>query len=438
MAGKCLLLARQLVLAYSATVHEKGVASRMAAPLTALLKSLVVVWIAISIGCGDPEVGESSVSLIENVPPYPTWTIDSSSVLRIGTALERPHEQHFSDVRFAATLSNGQVLVVDGGSSEVRWFEGDGSLKDRAGGPGAGPGELGYVKSGAILAGDTLVLFDSKNQRLTWFDSHGRLARSSRVFLGMTLGVSLDRVAKGDLLIIAESPTQNFGGREYNYTQDSVFAIRVSTESGADTVIALPGREAVTWVDYVDGIPRGTRQMDLPFGEATLVAGLDSAVVVVPSGGADIVFYNLSGEPFHSASRTDARATAVTPALRRRYISGATERAMSAGAPPSLARAGAEETLELLPEGRNLPLHDRMLIDHVGERIWLRDYVPLWRENDSQNWTVHDSRGRVLARVSTPARFELMHVAQSRLTGRIQDALGVEYVTKYELSVPAQ
>jgi hypothetical protein len=380
--------------------------------------------------------GVSPIGDVRNSPPYESWGVDSTPVLRVGLLAQERDEFHFSNIRFAASLSDGRLVIVDGGSLEIRWFNADGSFSHRAGGRGEGPGELSRVQSGALLAGDSLVIFDPRNQRLTWFDSQGTLARTRRLDLGVSLGVALQEFERGHLLVTVEGPNHNFGGASYNYTRDSLFAVLVTDASAPDTILRLTGAEAVTWVDYVDGTPSGTRQMELPFGERTLVGGPGTSVAVVRSNDDAMRFFSLDGGIVHSAHRSDLDPPLVSPELWQQYVTTAVERAMTTGASAELAREGAEERLELLPEGRRVPNYDRMLIDRVGERIWLRDFMLPWMSDAPQDWTVHDEQGRILARLETPAGFDLMHVAQDRLVGVDRDGMGVEYVAVYQLMRP--
>jgi len=89
--------------------------------------------------------------------------------------------------------------------------------------------------------------------------------------------------------------------------------------------------------------------------------------------------------------------------------------------------------MELLPQGRRLPAFDRVLVDAVENRIWIRDYLPEWKTEADRDWTVHYSDGRVLGRVSVPAGIEVLHVAGSSLVAVVRDEMDVEYVVVYGL-----
>lgn len=404
------------------------------------LVGLSVVLYALTPGCEDPSARENresersiAIDSVQNSPPYPRWTVDRTPVLRIGAAMPEDETQAFSDIRYAAGLSDGRVVVVDGGSSEIRWFNENGILETRAGGRGGGPEELGYVVSGRLFEGDTLVLADWRNQRISWFGPKGTLAGTRRVVLS-NLGIGVHEAGNGRILLAEESPNPNFDGAEYNYARDSVFAVLISEAAEPDTILRLLGKEAVTWVDYdVDGEPRGTRQMELPFGRRTLVSGLDELVVVLRAGRGELLFFDLDGRILRWSHRSDLEQPPVSSEFRRRYVEHVEEVAIANGARVAPAREGAERLLGILPDGRNLPGYDRIVIDQIGRRIWLRDFMAPWMEGSPQKWTLHDTRGRVLARLSTPPRFRLMHVARDRLVGVTRDELGVESVTVYRM-----
>ncbi|MEX2526729.1 MAG: hypothetical protein WEA09_03760 [Gemmatimonadota bacterium] len=391
-------------------------------------------------GCGDsphgateelPELGD--VRDVHSAPPYPTWSTAPVPLMRLGDAFQGMDEHQLSDVHYAATLSDGGVVVVDGGSAEVRWFAEDGTLTARAGGRGQGPGELSLVMASTLLSGDTILLFDSRNQRLTWFDPEGALVGTRPLPLGPALEVSLHETERGSLLMAVEAASPNLGGSEFNLARDSVFAVLLTDTTPPDTILRLLGKEAVTWVQYSDGRPTATRQMELPFGEVALVVGLSGWVVMAPPGEALLQFLSLKGTPHHSAHRSDTDSQPITGEFRQRYVQHTVEGAVARGFSAEPARAGAESLLALLPEARNVPVHDRILVDPSGERIWLRDFQLPWTENDPQSWTVHDPSGRVLARVTTPAGLEIMHVAHDRVTGVSRDDMGVESVVVYEV-----
>lgn len=398
------------------------------------MKQLAMLLLLGVLACdrgGTPEGGDAALPTSESSPPFSEWSLDSLPVVRIG-AVGGPPEYQLSRVAFAGRLADGRFVVADDGSSELRWFGPDGHFQLRVGGRGEGPGEFLRVVSAAVTPQDSVVLYDVQNQRLTWFGPEGNLGRTVRLELHPAM--SLVPLGDGRVVIAEEQPTLNLGGAEYNYSQDSVrVMVTGGTSQPLDTVLHVAGREAATWVGYTDGKPTGTRQFGLPFSHPTLVGAVSEQIVLLESGRSELVFFNEGGEPVRRARRTDVVPPSLSAALRQEYVSHAVRSATERGAPEQPARIGAEGLLEVIPEGKRVSPFDRMLTDAVSGTIWLRDYVFDWNAGDPQHWTVHDSVGDVLGRVTTPPRLDVMQVGPDVVVGVERDELGVEYVVAYSL-----
>lgn len=395
------------------------------------LAALLLLGMVACDGGGAPEGGGAGLPTTESSPPFAEWSMDPVPVVRIG-AVDGPPEYQLSRVAFAGRLSDGRFVVVDGGSSELRWFSPDGNFQLRAGGRGEGPGEFLRVVSAAVTPQDSVVLYDFRNQRLTWFDAEGVLGRTVRLELHPAM--TLLPFGDGRVVIAEEQPTFNLGGAEYNYARDSV---RVMVTGGLsqplDTVMHRAGREAATWVGYTDGRPTGTRQFGLPFSHPTLVGAVSDQIVLIENDRAELVFFNEAGDAVRLARRTDVNPPSLSATLRQEYVNHAVRSAAERGAPEQPARAGAEGLLEVIPEGHRVSPSDRMMSDAVSGRVWVRDYVFDWNAGGPQQWTVHDSLGQALGRVAIPPDFDVMQVGPDFVVGVERDELGVEYVVAYSL-----
>lgn len=375
--------------------------------------------------------GRAGPPTTQSSPPYPVWSLDATPVARIG-AVDGPPELQFSQVAYAARLSDGRLVVMDGGSDELRWFGPDGHFESRAGGRGQGPGELLWVVGATVTPGDSVVLYDARNQRLAWFGPEGSLSHMLRMSL---LGAVTLVPFQGSRLVIAEErPTYNMGSAEYNATRDSVLILVTgSATERIDTIMRLPGRQAATWVGRTNGQPTAHRQMAMPFGHTTLVGAVADRIVTVADSRKDLTFRDEDGEVVRLARRTDVTPPLVSDALRRRYVTYAGQKARTQGRPEGPAEAGAEQRLDLIPEGQRVPPFDRMLTDPLSGRIWVRDYLLPWDADRARSWTVYDSVGRVLARVTTPPGLDVMQVGPRHVVGVERDEMGVEYVVSYVL-----
>ena len=379
------------------------------------------------------EGDSAGITMIQSSPPYATWSVDPSPVLKIGV-MDGSADYQFSNAAYVARLSDDRIVLFDGGSSEVRWYGSDGRFQARAGRRGRGPGEFQSVTSAVLTARDTLVLYDFRNQRVTWVSPGGLIARTRHIDLESSSRINLASLGGSDLLIAEERATFNFGESEFNYARDSVLVLVPSNSTDAvDTVLRLSGREAVTWVDYVDGRPIATQQMSLPFGERTLIGGIAGRPVVIRNGRDDLAFFDSRGDLTALARRSDVAPPRVSTLLREQFVTHAVERGMTMGMQESAIRSASEDRISLLAADRRVPAFDLVLSNPVEDRVWLRDFLPEWRRDEAREWTVHDATGRVVARVTTLPGLEVMHVASGNVVGVERDALGVEYVVVYAL-----
>src|SRR5690625_4203127 len=114
------------------------------------------------------ERDSAGIRIVENAEPrpgtVPEWTIDDEPLLEIGVLDGDPAEQFF---RVAGTLrlSDGRVVVADGGSGEVRVFDAEGRHLATGGGQGDGPGEFRNLSRLYRLPGDTILAWDAGLRR---------------------------------------------------------------------------------------------------------------------------------------------------------------------------------------------------------------------------------------------------------------------------------
>ena len=399
-----------------------------------------LLMLSLLLACAEAEPGRDApleragVQTVRNIPPYPTLSLDARPVLRIGSVDGTPDEQ-FSDVVFAAGLSDGRLVIVDRDFNDVRWYAPDGSPLSRAGGRGEGPGEFLGVVAGVLLAADTVVLFDARNQRLTWFGPDGGLERTRPFRATSAFSVTLGDLGSGRVVVIENRATLNFGGSEFNYARDSLLLMLPHhADEGVDTILTLAGREAATWIDYRNGQTVGTRQMELPLGDIGLAQGVRNGIIVVHPGSSELAFYSIAGTLLRVARRDDLTTVEASPTVRRRYIESTLERAGADGQPTDLLREGLEKRLALLREGHTVPAFDRILIEGGQGRIWLREWVPPWAADEPSRWTVYGRDGGIDAQVEMPARFRPTHVFNDKVVGVETDELDVEYVARYVIS----
>ena len=78
-------------------------------------------------------------------------------------------DQVFGDIETVKVDAEGRIYVLDPQSLDLRVFRSDGSLFDRVGGAGSGPGEFRLVRDLAIEHGRQVEIVDGRLQRITTY-----------------------------------------------------------------------------------------------------------------------------------------------------------------------------------------------------------------------------------------------------------------------------
>lgn len=133
---------------------------------------------------GDPGIAirdSAGIRIIENpLPPEDSrldWKIGPEPTLSIGRAEgEEPYLLHF--VRNAMRLGDGRILVPNGGSNELRFFDAMGNHLATTGGRGEGPGELERLLRIDPWPGDSILARNAPNMGIAVFDGDGNHGRT--------------------------------------------------------------------------------------------------------------------------------------------------------------------------------------------------------------------------------------------------------------------
>lgn len=89
--------------------------------------------------------------------------------LRTLVEINRITEPPLGSITQVRVDSRGHVYVVDGQTQEILEFTPSGAFVRRFGGEGQGPGEFRFIRQMRVLPGDTLLILDGLQTRLTWW-----------------------------------------------------------------------------------------------------------------------------------------------------------------------------------------------------------------------------------------------------------------------------
>lgn len=401
--------------------------------------SLVLAAAALCMGACGPGAGGSAlvvrdsagVRIVENhalaAGETRVWHVNDQPVLQIGVADGAP-EYQLSDVRGAVRLAGGAVVVANGHSRELRFYDAQGRHLRSAGGAGGGPGEFQTLDAVVAYRRDSLAVWDSGPRRLSIFGSDGGFGRAATVS-GLTSVTARLRAAfdDGSLVLEPTGTPEDYRRMVSGERRDSVAFLRVAADGAVtDTLARRAAREYVS-------VRSGNVILQRPvlFGRNSYVAAGEDRIFVGESDGFRIDVVNARGAALMSIRRRGglrpvgrqdlARARAESEQGRQRARGE-----MAAIAGTALPDAPADE----IPARSTLPAFDRVLVDQQGY-LWVRDFVV--SASNAPRWSVFDAEGRWVASVQTPAGVEIYQIGPDWVLGRGRDDLDVEYVRVYPL-----
>jgi hypothetical protein len=341
------------------------------------------------------------------------WQVEASPAADIG-ATQGDSTAELSDVTGIERLSDGRIVIGNGDTHDLRFYDSTGHFLRRVGGAGAGPGEFRSLGRLFLLPGDTIVVSDVQLRRLTVFDSAGRLVRTSQLAAG-TQGNPM--VLLTDRTFLAR-PGFLIQHGQSGVRRDSAWIIRYDLQGALlDTV----GR-FIAGENFVYSEGKQSLGGPLPYGKDSYYAAR--------KGG----FYFGSGDaPEVHAYDAHGRMTAIVR-FHRPPAAITDAHIAQLRLPDDSASALWNRVLASLDFPKQFPAYAGMLRD-ANANLWLKDFG--WPPDETAEiWQVFDANSRWLGALDMPARFNLMRVSGDYLLGIARDDLDVEHVRVYRLIKP--
>ncbi|MFN8570999.1 MAG: hypothetical protein U0132_03010 [Gemmatimonadaceae bacterium] len=368
-----------------------------------------------------------------NTTTLSLWHVVANPLLEIGGADEGGHRQ-FNRIRGLMRLNTSTIVVADGASSELRYFDVTGTYLKTASRFGSGPGEVNGF-DGAFALDDTVYAFDERGP-MHVYDAQAHFVRRLDVrALGETSGRTFGwprGVLRGGAVV----------GVRRGYTNRMVLELAADSEeivvvsdgaSGGRIVTRFP--RSPVFQHASDRVPRL-----LGFGPLTRLAVFPRELCAAHSSQYRIVCQDDAGHP----TRTIVRATVpiqVTPAMRdtfRHDMSGALPGGGSRYPPE--ARAYREEAARTEAFADVLPAFGRLVAARTGE-LWVSDSRPedsmvgfqAAAPTATSHWRVFGPKGVEVGDVTLPARFFLYDAGTDWVLGVSRDDDDVERVVMLRL-----
>ena len=419
-------------------------------------RSLCLASLIVIAGCGRSEVSDTTVAMrdsagvtiVDNIDvPEPLWRFAAEPTLTLGSD-EGQAEAEFYRIVGAVRLADGNIVVGDGGSAEIRFFGPDGAHVRTVGGRGGGPGEFGDLTYLTSTTDDTLLAFDPRRSTIALFSSvgdhvrdvswRGTPATSATDLVGRLSNGSLVVVQYGALFVAAPE-----GLRDGSIVRDTAYVFRVASDGSVTRTITatecvLAAAERLT-------LPGGVSQLyftPVHFSPTPLVHVIRDRIVVGSCDEYGLSLLNGETGAVEQIARKRGERVSVTDEQRANLMQ---QYRGLVGNDPNPFAALTLDALDEVPAAPHQPpysgLPARAFADKDGN-LWVPQYFPspsrfVFGEevlHTVPGWDVFDAQGRMIGVVRAPAGFRLTYLGSEAAVGVRLTAEGVEQVIVYEIS----
>ncbi len=376
-------------------------------------------------------ITDSAGVLLVTNPEQGLWTESNAWTVvedfRIGEAGGDPDYQ-FGQVGSIAVSSSGDIFVSDRQASEVRVFSRSGTYLRTIGEPGSGPGQFAPSAMEIMMsAGDTLIVPDVSNRRISRFLPDGTFAGSAVIGPAVGQPMRFNWNPASHHMAVQVRPI----GSESRPVTSTTDAIRLVETSGTmtDTLLDLPSGGLF----QETGLRFFTPEPMWDIGDSlTVLSAINSEyrILLHDRNGA---LRRVITRPFKLRAIGDRDIRALFVYLDRRWL--------DAGVPPerlprnhSLVgfadffpafytfQTGYRGTLWVQPVQSPADLSD----DEIEGYNFLEDF-------GASGWDVFDAEGKYLGVVTMPHRFQPRLFLEDRIYGVWRDELDVQYVVRLKI-----
>ena len=365
------------------------------------------------------------------------WTVAAEPQVTIGV-LEGAEEYQLFAVAAAARQSDGDIVVAEGGSREVRLYDRDGGFLRTLGGSGSGPGEFLNPDQVVVTEGDTVAVWDNTTLRTTRFDAAGEfidvesvdLARIARAVDPPLYPGTMSLLPDGDLLVrlvekaanVKGSKASKGGGSPQGVFRPRSGALRVSLDrSSIDTLMFFGDSEQETV-----SAPWGPMPVVPPAAKRTLIAvqPTSSQVCIGDQEDPEISCFGPDG------SRTLVRWISEPVALADEAIATWRDTTVELYT-QKMNEADVLRVLDQVTVPEVLPPYSQITLDRVGN-LWVQQGRAGGGASESIDHLVFDPAGVLLGVVALPP-IEVLEIGDDYVLGLFRDEFEVEYLHLYEI-----
>jgi hypothetical protein len=369
----------------------------------------------------------AGIQIVENSRPSSTIRVGASPLVVIGNQPGEPYL--LSRVAGAARLADGRIVIANGSTFQLRYFDASGKHLRSVGQRGSGPGDFESLDVFARLPGDTLMA-GSTMRRQSYFTASGAFVRDAPPPTGTNLppGPKLIMGVFADHSIVAIAPNlrPQANGRAQWIEPGTVFAVdraARATPFGSFPMmemVATNGEPGTAWFAPTAAFAVGATHLFVGFGNAYTIN-------VVNRDGKLVRIIRRAWTPRR-----------VTTADIDKYVAAWSELWIK---PDSPTAARERQELRDSKYAATLPAFSEFRVDSRG-RLWVRepnlDDAPscgclnegAWGVS---TWSIFDASGRWVSDVRMPARFRPYDIGADYILGVQRDDDDVPLVAMYRL-----
>lgn len=398
-----------------------------------------VVLLAVTLGsaCGSDVVDDGPASFVQrdsagvliSITPGPEahallpWQIDSVPNVVIGAG-NSPATTLYR-VQGLKGLPDGRILVVDGSSAELRFYDTNGQLLQRVGGKGAGPGEFQDPVLVPRPDRRELLLFDEGLPRLQVFSLDGTHESTRRYVAGWPQGNR-------------RAPMGAIGSQALFQSIDAeAFVAQLRKQLEGDGVL-LQMELGYYWYDITtaEEVPLNSSTFTtdetytvgghgeaIPFALRPSAAVTEDGALITDGRAYEIRAYDTQGR-LSRIYRIDQPGQPVTEEILDAKIE------LEAAAREDRSTQDIEMVYDEVPIPDTLPVFESLQVDEPG---WIWAELYRWRPEEARTWMVFDTAGRAHGVIRTPAGLEIGYIGRDYILGVWRDELDIEYVSRYSL-----
>lgn len=345
------------------------------------------------------------------------WQAGEQPVLRFG-GVAGDSALDFLRILAGRRLPDGRILIANGGTAELRWFDQDGHhLKT------VGRSPEGFSTMTAVyFEGDTALVWDAGRRTITRWSPDGALLGSRRVLLADTLRAITLRGPMGGGEVLVESNAPLIVAESTKVTRPESALFRVAGDGRADSIGTLAGDElfAMRW-NRVASVVR------LPFGLLTALTTLPGGYLVGDGSAPSLEEHAADG----TLRRTIAWNAGRKPVTKADVDQGMR---LMLGAARTGRQADDIKTLwRRMPLPDSLPWFTTVVRDPLA-LAWVRGAVHV--SDSLATWQVLGADGKAAGTLELPARVTPLDIQADLLLLQEIDGTGIERVELRRLHRP--